>query len=78
MNAGAMKTKAPTSGRKGPYGPNIVRAWFDTVFRYALRGLESERSFLTGRNWTFRFHTRALEYLGPLVEHLPAKARENL
>jgi hypothetical protein len=78
MDAGAMKTTPRISGRKEPYGPNIVRAWFDTVFQYALRGLESERSFLTRRNWTFRFHTRTLEYLGPLVEYLPAGARENL
>ncbi len=61
-----------------PYGPNIVRAWFDTVFQYAFRGLESERVFLAGRDWTFRFQTRALEYLNPLAKHLPAAARENL
>jgi len=73
-----MKTKSQTVGRKGSYGPNIVRAWFDTVFLYALRGLDSERDFLTKRNWTFRFHTRTLEYLGPLAEHLPVAARENL
>jgi hypothetical protein len=67
------------SGRKGKsYGPNIVRAWFDTVFHFALSGLESERSFLVSRNWTFRFRIRALEYLSPLAEHLPAAARENL
>jgi len=73
-----MRTKPSSSLGKEPYGPNIVRAWFDTVFRFALRGLESERSFLTRRNWTFRFRTLALEYLGPLAEHLPAEARENL
>ena len=78
MNAGTMKTKSQTGGRKEPYGPNIVRAWFDTVFQYALRGLDSERGFLTRRNWTFRFPTRTLEYLGPLAEHVPAAARANL
>lgn len=40
--------------------------------------MESERGFLTKRNWTFRFHTVTLEYLGPLAEHLPVEARENL
>ena len=70
---------SPKSGRKKPpYGPNIVRAWFDTVFHYALRGLEHERSFLERRNWTYRFHLDALEYLAPLAEHLPGSARDNL
>ena len=40
--------------------------------------MESERGFLAEYNWTFRFHTLTLEYLGPLAEHLPAEARENL
>jgi hypothetical protein len=73
-----MKAKSRSSGRKAPYGPNIVRAWFDTVFQYALRGLENERGFLVGRNWTFRFRTQTVEYLAPLAEHLAAAARENL
>ena len=73
-----MKTKQRTVRRKKPYGPNIVRAWFDTVFHYALRGLENERDFLVRRNWTYRFRKRSLEYLGPVAEHLPAEARENL
>ncbi len=50
-----MRSKQPNSGRRSPYGPNIVRAWFDTVFQYALQGLETEQSFLSRRNWTFRF-----------------------
>lgn len=73
-----MKNKPRTNGKKAPYGPNIVRAWFDTVFQYALRGLENERNFLTRRNWTFRANDRSLEYLCPLSEHVPAGARDNL
>jgi hypothetical protein len=73
-----MIAKRRADRKKKPYGPNIVRAWFDTVFHFALRGLESERDFLARRNWTFRFHNRALEYIGPFAEHLPAQARENL
>jgi hypothetical protein len=73
-----MKTKQRTVRKKKRYGPNIVRAWFDTVFQYALRGLENERSFLVRQNWTFHFRTGTLEYLGPLAQHLPAAARENL
>lgn len=73
-----MKAKRQTRRSKLPYGPNIVRAWFDTVFHYSLRGLASERDFLIHRNWTFRFQRRTLEYIGPLREHLPSGARENL
>jgi hypothetical protein len=78
MNEEAMKTKSSKGRKKKPYGPNIIRAWFDTVFQYALAGLENERGFLVRRDWTFRFHNQALEYLAPLAEHLPFAARENL
>ena len=79
-NTEEMPVKAgPKNGRKKPtYGPNIVRAWFDTVFHYAIRGLEQERRFLERRDWTYRFHLGSLEYLAPLAEHLPGSARENL
>src|ERR1700722_19991026 len=73
---GVMRTKP--GGKKEPYGPNIVRAWFDTVFRYALQGLGTEFTLLANRSWTFRFNTRTLEYIGPLTEHLSAPAKENL
>jgi hypothetical protein len=71
--------KASTrSHKKAPYGPNIVRAWFDTVLQPALHGLETEQSFLERKNWTFRFHPPSLEFIGPLREHLPGGAAENL
>jgi hypothetical protein len=78
MNEETMKAKPRAGNKKKPYGPNIVRAWFETVFQYALAGLENERGFLSRRNWTFRFHNRKLEYLAPIAEHLPAAARQNL
>ena len=71
-----MKTPAARK-KKAPYGPNIVRAWFDTVFRFALKGLDSERGFLARKNWTYRFQPPSLEYLGPVREHLPG-AWDNL
>src|SRR5712691_7216831 len=73
-----MKPRTRSSHKKPPYGPNIVRAWFDTVIRPALRGLETEQSFLERKNWTFRFHPPSLEFIGPLREHLPGGAAENL
>jgi hypothetical protein len=63
---------------KRPYGPNIVRAWFDTVFHYVLSGLETEKGFLRQRNWTFRHHNRTLEYIAPIAKYVPAAAVENL
>jgi hypothetical protein len=78
MNEEAMKPKQRIDRKRKTYGPNIVRAWFDTVFQYALRGLEAERNLLVHRSWTFRFRKRAFEYLAPLAEHLPSEARENL
>jgi hypothetical protein len=63
---------------KRPYGPNIVRAWFDTVFHYILSGLETERGFLCHRNWTFRHHNRTLEYIAPVPKYVPVAAVENL
>jgi hypothetical protein len=63
---------------KIPYGPNIVRAWFDTVFHYALGGLENERGFLTRRNWTFRGRSGTFEYLGSVRELVPPAAKVNL
>jgi hypothetical protein len=48
------------------------------VFQFALRGLETERSFLSRNNWTFRFHPPSLEFVGSLQDHLPGSARDNL
>jgi hypothetical protein len=67
-----------TRNRKAPYGPNIVRAWFDTVFQPALRGLASERAFLIRQNWTWRFTSSSLDYIGPLRARLPGRAADNL
>jgi hypothetical protein len=51
---------------KPAYGPNIVRAWFDTVLRQVLSGLQSEQDFPGRRNWTFRHNTQALEYIASI------------
>lgn len=71
-----MKTRARSNKKK--YGPNIVRAWFDTVFQYVLGRLESERGHLLRRNWTFRFYKQALEYMACILEHMPATTSANL
>ncbi len=60
------------------YGPNIVRAWFDTVINPLLRGLSRERQFLEKRNWTYRVHTGRLEEIDGIYRLLPMDAPENL
>lgn len=60
------------------FGPNIVRAWFDIFFRYALERLGDERRHLINKNWTFRYYNRSLEYIATLDESMPLSARENL
>jgi hypothetical protein len=78
MKAGMTHNRPPRRSGKRPYGPNIVRAWFDTVFHYVLGGVELEKSFLLRRNWTFRQFSRSLEYIAPIARYLPAGAFENL
>jgi hypothetical protein len=78
MKAGMTSNRQPRRTGKRPYGPNIVRAWFDTVFHYVLSGLEMEKGFLVRRNWTFRQYSRTLEYIAPVGKHVPAGAIENL
>jgi hypothetical protein len=78
MEAGMTSNRQLRRSEKRPYGPNIVRAWFDTVFHYVLSGLEMEKRFLVSRNWTFRHYSRTLEYIAPVWKHVPAEALENL
>jgi len=75
MGGRLMKTRARNNSKK--YGPNIVRAWFDTVFQYILGRLESERGYLVRHNWSYRFYKRTLDYIASIGEHMPASARAN-
>lgn len=71
-------TQKSRSKRRSPYGPNIVRAWFDTVFQPLLRGLEMERGVLARKNWTWEFWRPSLRSLAPVREHVSAEAWDNL
>ncbi|MEK7406969.1 MAG: hypothetical protein AAB225_17990 [Acidobacteriota bacterium] len=59
-------------------GPNIVRAWFDSVINPLLRALERERELLKEGNWTWRFRPSALEWVRPAQAYLAPDARDNL
>ncbi len=63
--------------RKPPYGPNIVRAWFDTVFHPVLSSIENEMSFLDRRDWTFRQDSEMPAHIAPVGAYV-GRARENL
>jgi hypothetical protein len=50
-----MPTKSRTSQKSKTVGPNVVRAWFDTVLNPLLSELAEERRELLAENWTWRF-----------------------
>jgi hypothetical protein len=73
-----MPTKSRTSSKERPVGPNIVRAWFDTVINPLLRGLRSERNLLDKENWTWRFEQRTLISLVPVRSFIAFETLDNL
>lgn len=64
--------------KKRPFGPNVVRAWFDTVLNYLLRGLDMERDLLQRQNWTWRFRPEGLESFLPVRQYVAPEAWPNL
>ena len=63
---------------KGKVGPNIVRAWFDTVLNPLLPALSREEECLVRKDWTWRFIPGGLEAIRPVRGHLDVDARDNL
>jgi hypothetical protein len=63
---------------KGRVGPNIVRAWFDTVLNPVLQALTVEQERLERKDWTWRFIPGGLEAIRPVRAHLDISARDNL
>lgn len=63
---------------KGKIGPNIVRAWFDTVLNPLLPALSFEEECLVRKDWTWRFIPGGLESIRPVRGHLDINARDNL
>lgn len=59
-------------------GPNIVRAWFDTVINPLLEALEVERDLLRKKNWTWQFQAGGLESIRHITAHIALEARPNL
>jgi hypothetical protein len=67
--------KKETSSRKwtSQVGPNIVRAWFDTVLNPLLSALEGERHLLQQKKWTWRFQPPGLEWIRPVDAWITAR-----
>ena len=59
-------------------GPNIVRAWFDTVINPLLDALEVEHDLLRKKNWTWQFQAGGLESIRHIIGHIALEARPNL
>lgn len=55
-------------------GPNIVRSWFDNVFRDLLHGLSAKSLALERRRWGWRFRPPRLEYVAYARDYLTAEA----
>jgi hypothetical protein len=69
---------ARPSQRLRKVGPNIVRAWLDTVVNPLLRGLDSERNLLAKENWTWRFEQQSLLSIGSIRSIISFEALDNL
>jgi hypothetical protein len=73
-----MPSKVQQNRRGRTVGPNIVRAWFDTVINPLLDGLQTERDLLAAEAWTWRYRPPRLLSAVPVREHLVREARDNL
>ena len=58
-------------------GPNIVRAWFDTVINPLLHALRNEQSCLERGDNTWRFRPGGLEAIRSIRAYLDLEARDN-
>jgi len=67
-----VRTPATTRGKskRKRVDPKIIRAWFDTAVNPLLSGLESERTALEAKNWTWRFQPPRLLSMAPVREQV--------
>lgn len=70
--------KRPVPQKTGDIGPNIVRAWCDTVINPLLEWLEHEQQLLAAENWTWRVRPGALEAIRQAHAYVDYDARPNL
>lgn len=68
-----MKKRGDSELRKAKVGPQIVRAWFDTVINPLLSWLGREQELLSAKNWTWRFKPAGLEAIRHLTAYVDAQ-----
>jgi hypothetical protein len=68
-----LKKRGDSELHKAKVGPQIVRAWFDTVINPLLAWLGREQELLTARNWTWRFKPAGLEAIRHLRAYVDAR-----
>src|SRR5205823_14370234 len=73
-----MASKVRAGKKSAKFGPNIVRAWFDTVINPLLRALEIEKKYLEKKDWTWRSHLERLEAVRPVETIIGYEAMSNL
>jgi hypothetical protein len=73
-----MASKDRTKKKNAKLGPNIVRAWFDTVINPLLRVLEIEKKYLEKHDWTWRSSPERLEVVRPVLDIIGYEAMANL
>lgn len=71
-----MAAKKPKISRRR-VGPNIVRAWFDTVVNPVLRGIRYELELIDKKDWTWRFQPGRLEAIRFIRDYVAVDAQEN-
>lgn len=67
-----MNKKVESKQRQKGIGPNIIRAWFDTIMNPLVEALTEEIRFLEKKNWTWFFRSKQLEsvrYISSLIGH---------
>ncbi|MDT5159042.1 MAG: hypothetical protein QOH51_3399 [Acidobacteriota bacterium] len=73
-----MASKVQAGKKSAKVGPNIVRAWFDTVINPLIRALEVEKKYLEKKDWTWRFGLGSLEAVRPVQSIIGYEAMANL
>jgi hypothetical protein len=68
-----LKKRDDSERRKAKVGPQIVRAWFDTVINPLLSWLGREQELLAAKNWTWRFKPAGLEAIRHLIAYVDAR-----
>jgi hypothetical protein len=54
-----------------------VEAWIYTVINPLIEALKVEKSFLDSQNWTWRYRTNSLEFIGPLESYVDSISLPN-